>query len=254
MKIATWNVNSIRARLPIALDWLKENKPDVVLLQELKCTEDDFPKSCFHDLGYNMAIYGQKTYNGVAILSHYPIDDVLKGIPDFEDDAARYIEAVIGTTRIASVYVPNGQEVGAEKYDYKMAFLEKLNVHLKKTLTYGEKFILGGDFNIAPQPEDIKCPGFTNESILCSPKERHHFQGLLNLGLYDAIYHHHKDDLPMTWWDYRQSAFAKGHGLRIDHLLLSGEAADVLSSSYVDASVRGLEKASDHAPVLCTLR
>lgn len=254
MKIVSWNVNSVRARLPIVMDWLQANKPDVLLLQELKCIDDDFPKSAFYDLGYNMALFGQKTYNGVAIVANKPIEDIVRGHLHFDDDESRYIEAVVGTVRVASLYVPNGQDVGSEKFDYKLAFLEALHKYLKQTLSYEEKFVLGGDFNIATTAADIKDPSFNLESILCSPKERQAFQGFLNLGMYNAVDVFHKNDLPMTWWDYRGGAFPKGHGLRIDHLLLSPEAADCLTSSGVDPEVRALEKASDHAPVWCSLR
>lgn len=253
MKIVTWNVNSIRARLESATTWVKSTQPDVVLLQELKCIDENFPSQDFEDLGYNLAIFGQKTYNGVAILSKYPIEDVICGIPNYDDESARYIECVTNGVRVASVYVPNGQSVGSEKYNYKLEFLNHLHNHLKTVLKYEERFVLGGDFNIAPTSDDIKDPSFKDTSILCSPPERQGYQGFLNLGLTDAILTHHAHDIPMTWWDYRSGAFQKDYGLRIDHLLLSPEATDILKNSHVDITPRGWEKPSDHAPVMCEL-
>lgn len=253
MRIVTWNVNSIRARLPNVEGFLRQVNPDVLLLQELKCEEYVFPES-LSELGYNVAIYGQKTYNGVAILSKNAIEDVQKGIPGFEDVQARYIEAFTGGVRIASVYVPNGQSVGTVAYQYKLNFLEHLYKHVQKVLNFGEKFILGGDFNIAPTDADVHAPEAWREQILCSQEEREAFFKLQNLGLTDALKQTSKNsNPPFTWWDYRKGSFAKDDGLRIDHLLLSASAADCLKSAMVYKSERALEKASDHAPVECVL-
>ena len=188
MKIATWNVNSVRARLPNVCEWLKEMRPEIVLLQEIKCQEGDFPREAIEDLGYNIAIAGQKTFNGVAILSHSPIEDVTIGLPNFpEDEQARYIEAFTGGVRVASVYVPNGQSVGSDKYDYKLKFLTHLREHLAQILTYEEACVIGGDYNIAPADEDVADPEAWRGEILCSDAERDHFHSLLHLGYYDAI-------------------------------------------------------------------
>ena len=250
----TWNINSIRVRLPFLLSWLKEKGPDVVLLQETKVTDEQFPREEIENLHYNIATYGQKSYNGVAILSKFPIEDVTRGIPGFEHDQARYIEAVIRGTRVASVYVPNGMAVGSDKYDYKLEFLNHLNRHTQKLLTYEEVFLLGGDFNIAPQDEDVYDPQEWHEKILCSTPEREGLRALIYLGLTDALraLHPHEHDL-YTWWDYRGGAWQNNEGLRIDHFLLSPQATDCLKDTFVDKEVRGLEKASDHAPVCCQL-
>ena len=257
MKIATWNVNSVRMRLPLLLEWLKEQQPDVVLLQETKCMNDVFPRQEIEDLGYNIAVYGQKTFNGVAILAKSPIEDVTTGVPniiDEEGSQTRYIEAVVGKVRVVSVYVPNGQEVGCDKFLYKMEFLKQLHSHLESLLNYEEICVIGGDFNIAPTDRDVAKPENWVGDVLCSPEERQWYRAFLNLGYQDAIrLHHHDEKGPYTWWDYRSGAFEKGGGLRIDHLLLSPQATDIAVSSGVDRELRAKEKASDHAPVWCTL-
>lgn len=255
MKIVTWNVNSIRARLENVAEWLKETQPDIVLLQEIKCEDKDFPHSIIEDLGYNIALAGQKTYNGVAILAKKPIEDVARGLPPFpEDDNSRYIEAVVGTTRVASVYVPNGQAVGSEKYQYKMTFLERLRDHLSSILLYEEACVIGGDYNIAPEDRDVSQPELWQGQVLCSPDERQHFQSLLHLGYYDALRLHHEGPGPFSWWDYRSGGWQRDNGLRIDHLLLSPLAVDLAQASGVDRAPRAKEKASDHAPVWCGLK
>ena len=254
MKIVTWNVNSIRARLDPVVEWLRDARPDIVLLQEIKCEESAFPREPIEDLGYNIAISGQKTYNGVAILAKTPIEDVICGLPTFkEDENSRYIEAVVGKVRVASVYVPNGMAIGSDKYQYKLLFLEKLRDHLASILQYEEAIIIGGDYNIAPEKGDVAQPELWEGEILCSPAERQQFQSLLHLGYYDAIRLHHKEPGPFSWWDYRSGAWQQGHGLRIDHLLLSPLAVDCAQASGVDSTPRAKEKASDHAPVWCTL-
>jgi len=254
MKIVTWNVNSIRARLENVVEWLGESHPDVVLLQEIKCEEVAFPRGPIEDLGYNIAVAGQKTFNGVAILAKSPIEDVVRGLPTFpEDENSRYIEAVVGTTRVASVYVPNGQSVGSEKYHYKLTFLDRLRQRLSSILLFEEAIVIGGDYNIAPAKEDVSQPELWEGEILCSQKERQEYQSLLHLGYYDALRMHYNGPGPFTWWDYRSGAWEKDNGLRIDHLLLSPLAADRSQTSGVDRDTRGKEKASDHAPVWCIL-
>lgn len=255
MKVVTWNVNSVRARLPIVTSWLASHQPDIVLLQELKCLKETFPFQEIEDLGYNVALLGQKTFNGVGILSKSPIEDITYGLPSFaEDEQARYIEAVIGCVRVASVYVPNGQEVGSEKYIYKLNFLNHLRNHLEKLLAYEEICVIGGDFNIAPADSDVYDPKEWEEKILCSSAERNAFRCLLNLGYQDALRLYHQGIGPFTWWDYRAGAFTNNQGLRIDHFLLSPEASDVITDCQVDTLPRGLDKASDHAPVWCQLK
>ncbi len=252
LTIATWNINSIRMRLPLLLTWLKETAPDIVLLQETKTPDDQFPREALEDLGYNIALSGQKSYNGVAILSKFPLEDVTRGIPGFIDDQTRYIEAVTNGVRIASVYVPNGMAVGSDKYEYKLTFLKHLYAHTQTLLTYDEAFVLGGDFNIAPTDEDVYDPEEWHEKILCSTPEREGLRALLYLGLTDALraLHPQQKDL-YTWWDYRGGSWQNNFGLRIDHLLLSPQAADHLTEASVDKKVRAIEKSSDHAPVVC---
>lgn len=250
MRIATWNVNSIRSRLEHVTRWLKDTQIDVLLLQELKCQNHDFPEEFFSDLGYNTAIFGQKTYNGVAIIAKKPIGDIQLNIPNFEDEQSRYIEAVIGTKRYVSVYVPNGSEVGSEKYDYKMCFLSALKHHMKHLLTYKEELIIGGDFNIAPDGLDVYDPIKWKDRILCSVPERLKLNELLNLGYTDAFRALYPTEKGFTWWDYRAGSFQQNKGMRIDHFLLSPEAMDKIQSVTVDTEPRALEKASDHAPVI----
>ncbi|MBI1954413.1 MAG: exodeoxyribonuclease III [Proteobacteria bacterium] len=254
MKIVTWNVNSIRARLSLVLDWLKIQKPDIVLLQELKCEDKNFPKEEIEDIGYNIALHGQKSFNGVALLSVFPLEDVTQGIPFFNDDQARYIEAIVaGRFRVASVYVPNGQSVGSDKFFYKLRFLDHLKEHIENLLEYDEITIIGGDYNIAPYGEDVYDADLCREQIMCSLEERKKFCSLLNLGYYDAIRCLHPHEQLFSWWDYRSGAFQKNEGFRIDHLLLSPLAVDKLQQTDIEKSVRFLEKTSDHAPVWCEL-
>lgn len=250
MRIAAWNVNSVKARLPHLLQFLKEDAPDVVLLQELKCVDDAFPRLEVEDAGYNIATHGEKTYNGVAILSKFPIDDVLRGLPGEESDTqARYIEALTGGFRVASVYVPNGQTVDSDKYAYKLRFLARLRAHLQTLLGYEERVVVGGDYNIAPYDVDVHNPAEWANTVLCHPLVRQHFRSMLNDGWVDA--HRTLATSPgFTWWDYRAGAYAQDNGLRIDHLLLSPLAAEALKTCRVARNLRELERASDHAPVV----
>jgi len=251
MKIATWNVNSIKARLPNVLAWARAASPDILLLQEIKTVDDGFPRIEFEDLGYNVATHGQKTYNGVAILSKRPIDDVSRGLPGDPDDAeARYIEAFTGGIRVASVYVPNGQEVGLDKFAYKLKFLSRLAKHAKALLKGEEAVVLGGDYNVAPEDIDAYDPDAWRDQVLCHPDERAAFRRILNLGYLDAWRAQHPRVQRWSWWDYRAGAWPKDHGLRIDHLLLSPQAADRLEKAEIDRKPRGEDKASDHTPVL----
>ena len=256
--IATWNVNSVRARLPHVLSYLKETSPDILLLQELKCQTEAFPYMEIEDLGYNCAVHGQKTYNGVAILSKYPIDDVIKTLPgDSSDFEARYIEAVISlentALRVASIYVPNGQSAGSEKFAYKMRFFDRLYAHVNELMDYKEFLVLGGDYNVAPEAIDVYDPKSLEGSICFHPEERAQLQKLTYLGLTDAFRATHPDTHQYSWWDYRGGGWQQNKGMRIDHLLLSPEAADILTTTNVDTTTRNKEKASDHAAVECML-
>jgi exodeoxyribonuclease-3 len=254
--IATWNVNSIRTRLPHLTAWVKERSPDIILLQELKCMDDVFPREAIEDLGYNIAVRGQKAYNGVAILSKTPIEDIVYTLPTFEQDQeARYIEAVVGGIRVASVYVPNGQEVGSEKFAYKLTFLEALRTHCQTLLMHDEAVILGGDYNIAPFLADAHtAEAFAKERLLCSKEERQAFHRLMTLGYVDGFRLLYPDILPQnqrlfSWWDYRTGAYGENKGYRIDHLLCSPQAADLVKAAGIDQETRGEQQPSDHAPV-----
>lgn len=254
--LATWNVNSIRARLPLLQKWLEEAAPDIVMLQETKCEDHHFPHDVIEDLGYNIAHFGQKTFNGVAILSKYPMHNVVRDIPDLEHDHARYIEAEISVQaqcfRVASVYVPNGQSIGSQAYDYKLRFLDSLYDHLKHLLSYDEMVFIGGDYNIAPKDNDVYNPESWREQILCSTVERRAFAALMHLGYGDLL--DSKSPSPFTWWDYRGGAFQKDHGLRIDHVLASPRGRDHVQRTWVDKYVRAWEKTSDHAPVCSEIK
>jgi len=268
--IATFNVNSIKARLPNLLVWLRENPIDVVLLQELKCVDEAFPSMELEELGYNLAIHGQKTYNGVAICSKFPIDDVIRGLPPLpspagggtnpragDDVQARYIEAVVSlpgiAMRVASAYVPNGQDVASEKFPYKLRFLERLKLHWEATLKYNEVAVLGGDFNCAPLPLDTWDPERQDGAICYHPAERERLRALMNLGMYDAFRVLYPDAKQYSWWDYRGGGYERSQGMRIDHLLLSGMAVDKLTECHIDETPRQAERPSDHAPVVCRL-
>lgn len=254
MKIATWNVNSIKVRIPHLMDWVKQANPDIVLLQELKTTEDQFPRMAIEELGYNMAIIGQKTYNGVAILSKAPIEvehTALPGSPS--DEQARYVEAVVGNVRVASIYLPNGNPVGTEKFSYKLAWMDRLITHAQSLLALEEAVVLGGDFNVCPTDHDVYDPkGFTDDA-LCRPEARARFRALCHLGYTDALRTLHTELGLYTYWDYQAGRWNRDEGLRIDHLLLSPQAADRLVASDVDRGPRGMDKPSDHTPVWCEL-
>ncbi len=253
--IASWNVNSIKARLPNALDWLKSAEPDVVLLQELKCIDDNFPRLEIEELGYNVVTHGQKTYNGVAILSKSPPEDVMVGLPgDKKDEQARYLEATIDGLRIASIYLPNGNPIKTEKFTYKLAWMDRLIAHAEDLLASEQPVVLGGDYNVIPQDEDVyDTRAFANDA-LTQPESRQRFRTLLNLGFTDALRALHREPHLYTFWDYQGGGWQNDHGLRIDHFLLSPQAADRLESCEVDREPRGKPKASDHTPVVCRLR
>jgi exodeoxyribonuclease-3 len=255
MKIATFNVNSVKARLPRVLEWLRKAAPDVALLQETKCLDENFPSLEIEDLGYNVATHGQKTYNGVAILSRHRIEDVRRGLPgDDGDDQARYIEATIGDLRVASIYLPNGNPPDSEKYPYKLAWMDRLAVHVRESLLPAEQpFVLGGDFNVIPADLDVYDPEAWASDALFRPETRAKFRVLLHLGLTEAWRALHVES-GYTFWDYQGGRWSRDEGLRIDHLLLSPQAADRLEACEIDRGPRGREKASDHTPVWCEIR
>lgn len=254
MRIATWNVNSVKQRIEPMQRWLKEREPDVVCLQEIKCVDDAFPRQTFEDMGYNVATHGQKTYNGVAILSKHPLEEVERGLPgDDDDDHARYMEAVIsvegGAVRVASVYLPNGNPAPGAKYTYKLGWMERLKEHARARLALEEPMVLAGDYNAIPTPDDVHDPELWMKDALFLPQTREKFREFIHLGLTDAVRATSDDAGLYTFWDYQGGAFQKNNGIRIDHLLLSPQAADRLSAAGVDRATRGGEKPSDHVPV-----
>ncbi len=259
MRIATWNVNSIKQRMDSLLAWLEERAPDIVCLQETKCVDDAFPREPIEALGYNVAIHGQKTFNGVAILSKLPFDEVTPRLPgDAEDDHARFIEAQIsaggGAVRIASLYLPNGNPVGTEKYSYKLKWMDRLLRYARERLALEEPLVLAGDYNIIPAGRDARDPAAWTRDALFLPQSRAKFQALVNLGLTDALRATADEDGIYTFWDYQAGAWQKNNGIRIDHLLLSPQAADRLVGAGIDKHVRAWEKPSDHVPVYVDLR
>jgi exodeoxyribonuclease-3 len=260
MKIATFNVNSINARLPRIIDWFDRAKPDVCLLQEIKCIDEKFPAQGFEDRGYNIAVYGQKTYNGVALLSKFPFEAVKKGFPgDESDDQARHIEALVmpsgvAPVRVIGIYAPNGNPAPGPKYDYKLNWLSRLEAHLRGLLPYEEALIVAGDYNVIPQPGDAHDPKAWEKDALFLPASRAAFRRIANLGFTDAIRQIHASKTLYTFWDYQAGAWEKDHGIRIDHLLLSPQAADRLKDAGVDRGERGRDKPSDHVPVWIELR
>lgn len=251
MKITTWNVNSIRARKEQVLEWLSEKQPDVLLIQEIKCLEDQFPKEEFEDLGYNCVVLGQKTFNGVAILSKFPINDTTHSIPNFDDPQARFIEGEIKGKKFISVYVPNGQSVDSDKFSYKLNFFDHLLQYIRTLIEKDTPFIIGGDFNIALRDEDVFDTERMKGSICFTTIERQKLNHFVNLGLIDTqAYIGHKN---FTWWDYRSKGFEANKGLRIDYIFTSAHFSHLLKDVTVDTMARGKEKASDHAPVTCDL-
>ena len=257
MRIATWNVNSINARLQSVLDWIREANPDVVGFQELKCVDEKFPREAFEGLGYNVEVHGQKSYNGVALLSKFPMEDVRRGLPEGEgDDHARYIEAVIGAPtpiRFGCLYLPNGNPVDSPKFPYKLAWMERLRRHAAELLKFEEPLVLAGDYNVIPEPEDADKPeGWVNDALF-QPESRAAWRTLKWLGFTDAQAAVGKEPHGYSYWDYFANSWERDHGIRIDHIMLSPQAADRLRACEVHRYVRGREKPSDHAPVVADL-
>ncbi len=254
VRIATWNVNSIKQRLDGALAWLAERQPDIVCMQETKCVDDAFPREPFEALGYNLAVHGQKTFNGVALLSKFPFDEVTIGLPgDHTDDHARFIEAVVSTAngaiRIASIYLPNGNPPDTDKYSYKIGWMKRLFEYARERLSLQEPLILAGDYNVIPATIDARNAEAWRGDALFLPRTRLAFQSLINLGLTDAVRATSEEAGLYTFWDYQAGAWQKNNGIRIDHVLLSPEAADRLTELGIDRHVRSWEKPSDHVPV-----
>jgi len=253
MKIATWNVNSLKVRLPHVLDWLAARQPDVLCLQETKLEDRAFPFADFEAAGYRASHHGQKTYNGVAILARQDGQDVVRNIPDFDDPQARVIAATVDGVRVVCAYIPNGQAVGSDKYEYKLKWLRALRLWLKEELTHHPRLALLGDYNIAPEDRDVHDPKAWAGQVLCSDAERDAFRALVELGLVDAFRLFDQPEKAFSWWDYRMLAYQKNMGLRIDHILLSQPLAATCRSCSVDKSPRKLERPSDHAPVIAEI-
>ena len=258
MRVATWNVNSIKQRVDAAVAWLTERKPDIVCLQETKSIDAAFPREPFESLGYNIAIHGQKGFNGVAILSRLPLEEVTPRLPgDDDDEQARFLEAVVSTSqgvlRVASLYLPNGNPPDTDKYGYKIRWMDRLTAYARDRLELQEPFVLAGDFNVIPAACDARRPEVWTGDALFLPTTRTRFHGLINLGLTDAIRATSDEAGLFTFWDYQAGAWQKNDGIRIDHLVLSPQAADRLVATGIDKHVRALPKPSDHVPVWCDL-
>lgn len=260
MRIATWNVNSIKAHFEQVTEWVKAEKPDVLCLQEIKCEEPNFPKAAFEELGYNCAVVGQKTYNGVALLSRTPIEDVRKGLPgDDADEHARFVMGTVMTgskpVTIGCLYLPNGNPAPGPKYDYKLSWMMRLKALAAELLVREEPFVLCGDYNIIPAIADMRKPEQWVNDALWLPQSRAAFQELINLGLTEAFHALHPNATDAySFWDYQAGAWQRNNGIRIDHHLLSPQAADLLIDSRIHKDARGHEKPSDHVPVEITLR
>jgi len=250
MKLATWNVNSLAVRLPQVLDWLAAQQPDVLVLQETKLTDDKFPHAEFEGAGWHCAWFGQKTYNGVALLSRSAAADVVRNIPGFADDQARVIAGTVGALRVIGAYMPNGQAPGSDKFAYKMGWLDALRAWLAIELRTHSQLVLMGDFNIAPEDRDVHDPVAWAGQIHCTDEERAHFRGLLDLGLVDAFRLFEQAPRTWSWWDYRNLAFRKNQGLRIDHILISQPLVSGVTACSIDKQPRRNERPSDHAPVV----
>ena len=253
MKIASWNVNSLKVRLPHLLDWLAEQQPDALCLQELKLEDHNFPRSEIEAAGYQVAFFGQKTYNGVALLAREAISDVTFGNPHFPDEQKRLIAGTLGDTRIICAYMPNGQAVGSDKYEYKLRWLDALALWVAEEMAAHPKLALCGDYNIAPDDRDVHNPQAWAGMILCSAPERAAFQRLLDLGLKDSFRLFEQPEKTYSWWDYRMLGFQKNQGLRIDHVLLSQALSEKCTAAGIDRAPRKLERPSDHAPVWATV-
>ncbi|MFZ4534714.1 exodeoxyribonuclease III [Propionivibrio sp.] len=253
MKIAAWNVNSLKVRLPQLLEWLAAQQPDVVCLQETKLEDHNFPQHEIEAAGYQVAFSGQKTYNGVALLARDAPTDVVCGNPHFPDPQKRLLAATVKGIRVVCAYIPNGQAVGSDKYDYKLAWLSALETWISEQLAANPLLALAGDFNIAPDDRDVHNPAAWAGQILCSEPERSAFQRLLALGLKDSFRLFEQPEKSFSWWDYRMLGFQKNQGLRIDHILLSAPLAERCGAAGIDREMRKRERPSDHAPVTATL-
>ena len=250
MKIATWNVNSLKVRLPQVLDWLAAVQPDVLCLQETKLTDENFPAADIEASGYQVVYSGQKTYNGVAIISKATADDVITDVPGLDDPQRRILGATLNGVRVLDLYVVNGQEVGSDKFAHKLHWLEQVTEHIREALKKHPRLVVLGDFNIAPEDRDVYDPEAWHERILCSTPERTALQKILDLGMSDTFRLFEQDDQSYSWWDYRAAAYRRNRGLRIDLILASPALTEACLSCRIDREPRGLERPSDHTPVI----
>jgi len=254
MKIASFNINGIKARIGALTDWLDDARPDIALLQEIKSIDANFPREVFEDRGYHVETHGQKSFNGVAILSKLPLEDVTRGLPgDATDEQARWIEATVmgdkTALRVCGLYLPNGNPAPGPKYDYKLAWMKRLHARARDLLAREEPALMAGDYNVIPQDEDAKRPEAWADDALALPESRAAFRRLLNLGYTDAFRAHVQGPGHYTFWDYQAGAWNRDDGIRIDHVLLSPQAADLMTDCQIDKHVRGVEKPSDHVPI-----
>ena len=253
MKIATFNINGIKARFEGLSEWLNDSAPDVAVLQEIKSVDENFPREAFEDMGYTVETHGQKSFNGVAILSKLPLEDVTRGLPgDSDDEQARWIEAtVMGETavRVCGLYLPNGNPVPGPKYNYKLAWMDRLKSRAEGLLNMEEPAVMCGDYNIIPQDEDAARPEAWKDDALARPESRAAFRRILNLGFTEAFRVRHHGPGHYSFWDYQAGAYDRNDGIRIDHHLLTPQAADLLKDCWIEADVRGRQKPSDHVPV-----
>lgn len=253
LTIATWNVNSVKIRLEQVTQWMQTHAVDVLALQETKITDEQFPREHFEALGYHLSFSGQKSYNGVAVISRYPLSDVVMDIDFIQDPQRRILAVTVEGIRLLNLYVPNGSHVGSDKYHYKLSWLDGIYHYLKKQLEQCPHVAVVGDFNIAPDDHDVHDPDLWEGSILVSPKEREAYQRLLSLGLYDGFRHMKPNEREYSWWDYRAGSFHRNHGLRIDHMLMTGSLMTQCSDLFIDKIARKHPRPSDHAPVLAVL-
>jgi exodeoxyribonuclease-3 len=248
-KLASWNVNSLKVRIDQVLEWLESSQVDVLALQETKLIDENFPAAAFIDRGYSVVYSGQKTYNGVAIVSRYPITDIVTDIPGLDDPQRRILAVTISGIRLINLYVPNGAELTSDKYPYKLNWLEKVTAFIKQQMSIYPKTAVVGDFNIAPEDRDVHDPAEWVGCVLVSPAERQAFADLLDLGLYDSFRNFEQEEKLFSWWDYRAAGFRRNRGLRIDHVLLSSDLNHLCLQSKIDKEPRKAERPSDHAPV-----
>jgi exodeoxyribonuclease-3 len=254
VKIASWNVNSVKVRLPHLLSYLEDAQPDILCLQETKCPAADFPRLELEGLGYLVETIGQRGYNGVALVSKQPAEDLVCGLPGMADDEqARYIEASFGAVRVAAIYLPNGNPIGTDKFTYKLAWMDQLVHHARELLRREIPFVLAGDYNICPADEDVWDPVALAGDALCQPESRSRFRALMYLGLTDAYRVFHRESHRYTFWDYQAGRWNRDEGLRIDHLLLSPHAVDRVAACEIDKKPRAKDRSSDHTPIWCEL-